>query len=116
MADDLSVGELGRTVDALRREFQDGMAGINARLDRLVSANVYTLQSAHTGERISALAQRLQREVEAREALESQVERYQLGEAERRERDRQARLYHAIVPLTVGLVAAATALWGVLAK
>ncbi|MCC3769754.1 hypothetical protein [Streptomyces sp. UNOC14_S4] len=88
MGDDLSVGELGRTVDALRREFQDGMAGITARLDRLVPADVYTLQSAHTDERISALAQGLQREVEAREALESQIERYQLAEAERRERDR----------------------------
>ncbi|MCC3769455.1 hypothetical protein [Streptomyces sp. UNOC14_S4] len=109
MGDDLSV-------DALRREFQDGMAGITARLDRLVSADVYTLQSAHTGERISALAQGLQREVEAREALESQIERYQLAEAERRERDRQARLYHATVPVIIGLIAAATALWGVMAK
>ncbi|MGW1071599.1 hypothetical protein [Streptomyces sp. NPDC002537] len=116
MADDLSVGELGRTVDALRREFQDGMAGINARLDRLVSTEVHALQSAHTDRLITTLTQGLQKEVEAREALENEVERHQLGEAERRERERQARLYHAIVPVALGLIAAVIAIWGVIGK
>ncbi|MEV8480225.1 hypothetical protein [Streptomyces sp. NPDC051173] len=116
MADDLSVGELGRTVDALRREFHDGMAGINARLDRLVSAEVHALQAAHTDQRITALSQDMQKEAEAREALEDELERHQLAEAERRERERQARLYHAIVPIVLGLIAAAIAIWGSIGK
>lgn len=116
MTDDLSVGELGRTVDALRREFHDGMAGINARLDRLVSTEVHALQTAHTDQRLSALSQGLQKEAEAREALEDEMERFQLAEAERRERERQTRLYHAVVPIALGLVAAAVSIWGAVGK
>ncbi|GAA0498283.1 hypothetical protein ACFQ2B_38730 [Streptomyces stramineus] len=115
-ADALSVGELGRTVDALRREFHDGMAGINSRLDRLVSSEVHALQSAHADQRIAALDQGLQREREARSTLERAFERYQLAEAERRERERETRLYQAIVPALVGVTAAAVAVWGVIAK
>jgi Sec-independent protein translocase protein TatA len=114
--DELSVGELGRTVDAMRREFRDGMASINSRLDRLVSAEVYALQSAHTDQRITALSQELQKEVSAREAVEAAFEQYQLSERDRRERERQARLYQAIVPVLMGLLAAAISIWAVVAK
>jgi Sec-independent protein translocase protein TatA len=116
VSDDLSVGELGRTVEALRREFRDGMASINSRLDRLVSAEVYALQSAHTDQRITALSQELQKEVSAREAVEAAFEQYQLDERDRREKERQARLYQAIVPVLMGLLAAAVAIWAVVAK
>jgi len=116
VSDDLSVGELGRTVDAMRREFRDGMASINSRLDRLVSAEVYALQSAHTDQRITTLSQDLQKEVSAREAVENAFEQYQLDERDRREKERQARLYQAIVPVLMGLLAAAVAIWAVVAK
>jgi hypothetical protein len=114
--DELSVGELGRTVDAMRHEFRDGMASINSRLDRLVSAEVYALQSAHTDQRITALSQDLQKEISTREAVEAAFEQYQLDERDRREKDRQARLYQAIVPVLMGLLAAAVAIWAVVAK
>jgi hypothetical protein len=116
VSDDLSVGELGRTVDAMRSEFRDGMASINSRLDRLVSAEVYALQSAHTDQRITALSQDLQKETSAREAVEAAFEQYQLDERDRREKERQARLYQAIVPVLMGLLTAAIAIWAVVAK
>jgi predicted nucleic acid-binding Zn-ribbon protein len=114
--EDLSVGELGRTVEALRYEIQVMGQGINARLDKVVSTEVYTLQSAYTDQRINALGQELQKAKDANEMLENEFEKYQRDERDRRERDRQARLYQMIVPILMGLLSAAIAVWAVVVK
>lgn len=116
MPDDLSVGELGRTVDALRQEIQAMGQGINARLDKVVSTEVYSLQSAYTDQRITQLSQELQKVADARETLENQFEQYQLQERDRRERERQARLYQLIVPVLIALLSAGVAIWAVVAQ
>lgn len=46
MTDEPSLGELGRLIQALRGDVRDDMAAINARLDRLVSIDVYTVEKA----------------------------------------------------------------------
>jgi Skp family chaperone for outer membrane proteins len=114
--DELSVGELGRTVNALRQEVQAMGNGINSRLDKVVSTEVYALQSAYTDQRINALGQDLQKARDANEALENAFEQYQRDERDRRERERQARLYQMIVPVLMGLLSAAIAVWAVVAK
>jgi len=111
--DELSVGELGRTVDALRHEIQALGQGINARLDRVVSTEVYSLQSAYTDQRITALSQDVQKVRDERDALETAFEQYQFTERDRRERERQARLYQLIVPMLLALLSAAVAIWAV---
>lgn len=116
MPDELSVGELGRNVDALRREIRAMGQGINERLDKVVSTEVYSLQSAYTDQRITALSTDLQKERDDREALETAFANYRQAEAERRERERQTRLYQAIIPVLMGLVSAAIAIWAVVAK
>lgn len=116
MPDDLSVGELGRAVGALRQEVQAMGQGINSRLDKVVSTEVYALQSAYTDQRINQLGQELQKVRDERDALENAFEAYQLSERDRRERDRQARLYQMIVPVLMGLLSAAIAIWAVVAK
>ncbi|SHL76165.1 hypothetical protein [Streptomyces yunnanensis] len=116
MPDELSVGELGRAVSALRQEIQAMGQGINARLDKVVSTEVYTLQQAYTDQRLTALSQDLQKAVDAREALERAFETYQLAERDRREQERQHRLYQMIIPVLMGLLAAAIAIWAVVAK
>ncbi|GGX40771.1 hypothetical protein [Streptomyces noursei] len=116
MPDELSVGELGRAVSALRQEIQAMGQGINARLDKVVSTEVYTLQQAYTEQRLTALAQDLQKAEDAQETLERQFEQYQLDERDRRERERQHRLYQMIIPVLMGLLAAAIAVWAVIAK
>lgn len=115
MPEDLSVGELGRTVDALREEIRQMGQGINARLDKVVSTEVYTLQSAYTDQRITALGQDVQKVADARDALENAFEQYQRDERDRRERERQARLYQMVVPVIMGLLSAAIAVWAVVA-
>ncbi|MFH8553685.1 hypothetical protein ACH4FE_08705 [Streptomyces celluloflavus] len=111
MPDELSVGEIGRTVVALRQEVQAMGRGINARLDKMVSTEVYSLQSAYTDQRISDVNQEMQREREGLAALEREFEAYRLAERERRERERQARLYQMVVPVLMGLLAAAISVW-----
>ncbi len=116
MPEELSVGELGRTVNALRQEIQAMGQGLNARLDRVVSTEVYALQSAYTDQRINALGQELQKVRDERDTLETAFEAYQLSERDRRERERQARLYQMIVPVLMGLLSAAIAVWAVVAR
>ncbi|MDR3080466.1 MAG: hypothetical protein LBV60_05980 [Streptomyces sp.] len=116
MPDELSVGELGRSVTALRQEIQSLGHGLNARLDKVVSTEVYSLQSAYIDQRITALSQDLQKEKDARDALENAFEQYQINERDRRERERQARLYQLIVPVLLALLSAGVAIWAVVAQ
>lgn len=90
--------------------------GINSRLDKVVSTEVYALQSAYTDQRINALSQEIQKVRDERDALENAFESEKLAERDRRERERQARLYQMIVPVFMGLVSAAIAIWAVIAK
>ncbi|MGW1409468.1 hypothetical protein [Streptomyces sp. NPDC002403] len=46
MADEPSLGELGRLIQLMRGDIRDDMAQINARLDRMVSTDVYTVERA----------------------------------------------------------------------
>jgi predicted nucleic acid-binding Zn-ribbon protein len=114
--DELSVGELGRAVAALRHEVQAMGQGINARLDKVVSTEVYTLQSAYTDQRITALSQEVQKVRDDQDTLEDAFEQYQRDERDRRERERQARLYQMIVPVLMALLSAAVAVWAVMAR
>lgn len=116
MPDELSVGELGRTVNALRDELRAMGQGINSRLDKVVSTEVYTLQSAYTDQRITTLTQDVQKERDAREQLENAFEQYQRDERDRRERERQGRLYQMVVPVLTALLSAAIAVWAVMAR
>ncbi|MCX5229660.1 hypothetical protein [Streptomyces sp. NBC_00233] len=116
MPDELSVGELGRTVEALRTEIHAMAQGLNSRLDRVVSTEVYSLQSAYTDQRLTALMQELQKERDDRERLDTEFEQYQLAERDRRERERQARLYQLVVPVLLALLSVAVAIWAVVSK
>lgn len=116
MPDELSVGELGRSVAALRQEIQSLGHGLNARLDKVVSTEVYSLQSAYIDQRITALSQELQKVRDDRDALENTFEQYQIGERDRRERERQTRLYQLIVPVLLAFLSAGVAIWAVVAQ
>jgi hypothetical protein len=116
VSDELSVGEIGRTVVALRQEVQAMGQGINVRLDKMVSTEVSSLQSAYTDQRISDLSQEVQRERDARGVLEREFEAHQLADRDRRERERQARLYQMVVPVLMGLLTAAISVWAMVAK
>lgn len=124
MADDaLTVGELGRMVGGLRADLQTMAAGINSRLDRVVSTDVYAIQSAHVDQRLADLAREAQaahaecRKLEdALDAHKKALDDYKLAEAARRERERQTRLYQLIVPILIALLSAAIAVWAVTAR
>lgn len=117
MADEpLTTGELGRMFQALRQDVQAMAAGINARLDRVVSTEVYALQSAHFDQRLNDHAREVQKVHDDLDTLENAFEAYQRAEQERREKERQARLYQLVIPVLFGVLTLAVAVWAVVAK
>lgn len=92
MADEPTLGELGRLIQALRGDIRDDMAGINARLDRMVSTDVYTVEKAGLVKEITDLA----KDVEALATQRTQ-------DAERVTQTRRWMVASVIIPL-VGIV------------
>ncbi|WP_330479871.1 hypothetical protein OG301_39360 (plasmid) [Streptomyces platensis] len=92
MADEPSLGELGRLIQALRGDIRDDMAQINARLDRMVSNDVYTVEKAGLVKEIGDLA----KDVETLATQRSQ-------DAERVTQTRRWMVASVIIPL-VGIV------------
>lgn len=92
MADEPSLGELGRLIQALRGDIRDDMAQIQARLDRMVSTDVYTVEKAGLVKEIADVAKVV-------EALQTQRER----DAERVTQTRRWMVASVIIPL-VGIV------------
>jgi hypothetical protein len=56
VSDDLSLGELGRIIQALRGDVRDDMAQIQQRLDRLVSVDVYTVEKQALAKDVAEVA------------------------------------------------------------
>jgi hypothetical protein len=114
--DEPSNGELGRLIGALRSTLDSRFGELNARLDKVVSLDVYTIQTTYVDQRLSQLQTDVQRLRDEREQLEHDFEQYQIGERDRRERERQSRLYQLIVPVVICIVSSAIAIWAVVAK
>lgn len=92
MADEPSNGELGRLIQALRGDIRDDMAQISARLDRMVSLDVYAVEKASVAKDIADLT----KAVEGLQTLRSQ-------DAERVTQTRRWMVASVIIPL-VGIV------------
>jgi len=92
MADEPSNGELWRLIEAMRGDVRDDMGLINARLDRLVSADVYAVEKAAMTKDINELG----------EAVKG-IQRQRDQDAERVNQTRRWVVASVIIPL-VGLV------------
>lgn len=92
MADEPSNGELWRLIEAMRGDVRDDMGLINARLDRLVSADVYAVEKAAMTKDINDLG----------EAVKG-IQRQREQDAERVTQTRRWVVASVIIPL-VGLV------------
>lgn len=116
MADEPTNGELSRLIGLLDTRFQNGLGDINARLDKVVSLDVYTIQTSYLEQRLAALHSDGQRNADATKKLEDEFEKYQRDQAIKREDERQKRLYQAVIPVLICLVGAAISLWSVISK
>ena len=108
----VTLGELGRQIGRLDNRF----AELNTRLDKVVSSDVYAIQTTYVERRLADIQADLQRAVDANNKLEDDFEQYQRDEAKRREDERQKRLYQAIVPVLLGLLSVAVAVWAVISQ
>ncbi|AYN37982.1 hypothetical protein D9753_02330 [Streptomyces dangxiongensis] len=111
-----SNGELGRLIGALQSTLDNRFAELNSRLDKMVSLDVYTIQTTHVEQRLAQLQTENQRSMDAIAKLEDDFEAYQREEAKRRDAERQTRLYQLIVPVAVCLISSVIAVWAVVAK
>ncbi|MFB9558651.1 hypothetical protein [Streptomyces roseoviridis] len=116
MADEPTNGELSRLIGQLDNRMDNRFGELNARLDKVVTIDVYTLQNQHTDKRISDVETAVQRAADSTKKLEDDFEKYQRDQAEKREDDRQKRLYQAILPVLLGLISAAIAVWAVVSR
>ena len=62
--DEPSNGELGRLIQALRGDVRDDLGQINARLDKVVPMDVYSIQQQTLADRVTALEQQREKETE----------------------------------------------------
>lgn len=108
----VTLGELGRQIGRLDNRF----AELNSRLDKVVSSDVYAIQTTYVERRLADLQADLQRAVDANNKLEDDFEQYQRDESKRREDERQKRLYQAILPVLLGLLSVAVAVWAVISQ
>ena len=92
MAGEPSLGELGRLIELMRGDIRDDMAGLNARLDRMVSLDVYAVEKAGIAKDIAELT----KAVEGLQALRAQ-------DAERVTQTRRWMVASVIIPI-VGIV------------
>lgn len=92
MADEPSLGELGRLIELMRSDIRDDMAGLNARLDRMVNLDVYAVEKASVAKDIAELTK-------AVEGLQAGRER----DAERVTQTRRWLVASVIIPL-LGIV------------
>jgi DNA-binding HxlR family transcriptional regulator len=113
---DPTNGELGRQIGTLHTLLDARFSELNTRLDKVVSLDVYTVQTTHVEQRLAQLGTDIQRATDAGSKLEDDFEAYQRTERDRREDERQKRLYQATVPILVCLVASVIAIWAVIAK
>lgn len=116
MADEPSNGELGRQIGALQSLLDARFGELNSRLDKVVSLDVYTIQTTHVEQRLALLQADLQQVRTERNQLEDAFEQYQLAERDRREQERQKRLYQAVIPVLLALMSAAVAVWAVVGR
>jgi len=116
VTDGPSNGELGRLIGDVRATLDSRFGELNTRLDKMVSLDVYTIQTTHVGERIAQLQTETQRCMDAIAKVEDDIEAYQREEARRRDAERQARLYQLIVPVAICIISSVIAIWAVVAK
>lgn len=116
MAEEPSNGELGRQIGALQSMLSSRFSELNTRLDKMVSLDVYTVQTTYVEQRLSQNQSDIQRVASDVAKLEDDFEQYQREEARRREAERQTRLYQLIVPVAICLISSVIAIWAVVAQ
>lgn len=107
-----SNGELYRLIGRIDNRFGE----LNTRLDKVVSLDVYAIQTTYVEQRLAQLQADIQRAHDNGGKLEDLFEAYQRDESKRREEERQKRLYQAVIPVFLGVLSVAVAIWAVISK
>ena len=93
MPDDLSLGEIGRRLEAMRLDIKDDIRDLAARLDGKVSTDVFKLEQAAQDAAQTAVAKRV-----------TAIEEARASEVRQRATDRRLVLTALILPIVVAFV------------
>jgi hypothetical protein len=106
----VTLGELGRLIQALRGDVRDDMAQINQRLDRLVSIDVYTVEKAAMSKDIAdlskvveQLAVKQQQDIQALQQQRDKDQEQRQKDADKVTQTRRYMVASVIIPI-LGLV------------
>ncbi|HEX5568013.1 MAG TPA: hypothetical protein VFY14_13985 [Streptomyces sp.] len=103
MSDGPSLGELGRLIQALRDDVREDMAAISARLDKLVSAEVYAVEKAAMAKDIADLSKDLEQLAAKEQRDVAAIQEQRQKDADRVTQTRRWLMASVIIPL-LGLV------------
>jgi hypothetical protein len=101
--DEPTLGELGRLIQLLRGDVREDMQLINARLDKLVSADVYTAEKAAMAKDISDLGKDLEQLAARHDRDVAAIQEQRAQDAIRVTQTRRYMVASVIIPL-LGLV------------
>ena len=99
----VTLGELGRLIQALRGDVRDDMAQINARLDRLVSIDVYTAEKTAMSKDIADLTKALEQLAAKQQQDVAAIQDQRVQDANRVTQTRRWMVASVIIPM-LGLV------------
>jgi hypothetical protein len=103
VSDEPSLGELGRLIQLLRGDVREDMAAITARLDKLVSADVYAAEKEAIAKDISDLGRGLERLAAKQEQDVKALQEQRSQDANRVTQTRRYLVASVIIPI-LGLV------------
>ena len=103
MNDDPSLGELGRLIQAMRSDVRDNLGQINARLDRLVSLDVYTVEKAAMSKDITDLTKDVEQLAIKQQQDVEKINRQRVEDANRVTQTRRWLVASVLIPL-LGLI------------
>jgi hypothetical protein len=99
VADEPSLGELGRLIQLLRGDVREDMAAINNRLDKLVSADVYAAEKAAMAKDISDLGKDLEQLAAKQERDVVAIQEQRSQDANRVTQTRRYMVASVIIPI-----------------
>lgn len=104
MADEPTLGEIVRRLEAVHADLKEDVRELGSRLDSKVSMERYTIEQATRDDALKRLAERVSGLEETREHERQQRERERQEESDRRRTDRRLVFTALIAPIVVVLV------------
>lgn len=104
MADEPTLGEIDRRLEAVHQDLKDDFRELGSRLDSKVSMERYTIEQRARDDAVKLIAERVSTLEDSRQREREQRDRERAEENDRRRTDRRLVFTALIAPIVVVLV------------